>query len=270
MYSFSLCYLLSQRFLRSNPDRLLEWGGLSTTLHCTPSDLRDNNRTVPDSVMHITTRVFGMVLTVHRNSELVNSLSLTTIHAFGSTRMREFSVADFRLIEYHLLAHPTDSLFYHLGVFEVDSSRRNKIVLSNSGNIQCKGAEFENLYSPSSRNRGEWFRLMWKARTQSASAVCISVYVFVRRSFKPDFVLVRQHVKDANEDWRNIVIGLQYGGVPSINSLNAVYNFLDKPWVVSIPTAATQTLMCIRGPGIYNKIIRMYITGHKRKNQPFM
>lgn len=63
---------------------------------------------------------------------------------------------------------------------------------------------------------------------------CVCACALMRRSFKPDFVLVRQHVKDANEDWRNIVIGLQYGGVPSINSLNVVYNFLDKPWVVSI------------------------------------
>ena len=54
-----------------------------------------------------------------------------------------------------------------------------------------------------------------------------------RRSFKPDFVLVRQHVRDANIDWRNILLGLKYGGVPSINSLHSIYNFLDKPWVVS-------------------------------------
>ncbi|XP_052779677.1 synapsin-like [Mya arenaria] len=53
----------------------------------------------------------------------------------------------------------------------------------------------------------------------------------VVRSFKPDFLLIRQHVRDAGEDWRNILIGLQYGGIPSINSLQACYNFLDKPWV---------------------------------------
>lgn len=53
----------------------------------------------------------------------------------------------------------------------------------------------------------------------------------VVRSFKPDFVLVRQHVRDANENWKNIILGLHYGGVPGINSLQSVYNFLDKPWV---------------------------------------
>ncbi|KAK3576656.1 hypothetical protein CHS0354_004941 [Potamilus streckersoni] len=53
----------------------------------------------------------------------------------------------------------------------------------------------------------------------------------VVRSFKPDFLLIRQHVRDACEDWRNLLLGFQYGGIPSINSLPSLYNFLDKPWV---------------------------------------
>nr|XP_046252427.1 synapsin-2a [Scatophagus argus]XP_046252428.1 synapsin-2a [Scatophagus argus]XP_046252429.1 synapsin-2a [Scatophagus argus] len=54
----------------------------------------------------------------------------------------------------------------------------------------------------------------------------------VMRSFKPDFVLIRQHAfsMTQNEDFRNLVIGLQYGGVPSINSLSSIYNLCDKPW----------------------------------------
>ena len=57
------------------------------------------------------------------------------------------------------------------------------------------------------------------------------------RSFRPDFLLIRQHVRDCGEDWRNILIGFQYGGIQSINSLHSAYNFLDKPWVVSIKGA---------------------------------
>ncbi|KAK0142706.1 Synapsin-2 [Merluccius polli] len=54
----------------------------------------------------------------------------------------------------------------------------------------------------------------------------------VVRSFKPDFVLIRQHAfsMTQNEDFRNLVIGLQYGGVPSLNSLDSIYNLCDKPW----------------------------------------
>lgn len=59
---------------------------------------------------------------------------------------------------------------------------------------------------------------------------------FHSRSFKPDFVLIRQHAfsMDKNGDHRNMVIGLQYAGLPSVNSLDSVYNFCDKPWVVSV------------------------------------
>lgn len=32
----------------------------------------------------------------------------------------------------------------------------------------------------------------------------------------------------------NIIVGLQYGGVPSINSMRALYNFQDKPWIVRL------------------------------------
>ncbi|GFR67821.1 synapsin [Elysia marginata] len=55
----------------------------------------------------------------------------------------------------------------------------------------------------------------------------------VVRSFKPDFLLIRQHVRDAHQDWRNLILGFKYGAIPSVNSLTAEYNFLDKPWVVS-------------------------------------
>lgn len=55
------------------------------------------------------------------------------------------------------------------------------------------------------------------------------------RSFKPDFVLIRQHAYSMvpGEDFRNLVIGLHFGGVPSVNSLFSIYNFCSKPWVVS-------------------------------------
>ena len=30
---------------------------------------------------------------------------------------------------------------------------------------------------------------------------------------------------------RNLLLGFRYGGLPSINSLESIYNFQDKPWV---------------------------------------
>ncbi|KAM3926595.1 synapsin-3 [Leptodactylus fuscus] len=57
----------------------------------------------------------------------------------------------------------------------------------------------------------------------------------VVRSFKPDFVLIRQHAYSMTpgEDFRSLIMGLQYGGVPSVNSLYSIYNFCSKPWVFS-------------------------------------
>ncbi|XP_055699619.1 synapsin isoform X2 [Phlebotomus papatasi] len=53
----------------------------------------------------------------------------------------------------------------------------------------------------------------------------------VARSFKPDFVLVRQAPRDGSRDNRATLLGLKYGSVPSINSLSSLYQFQDKPWV---------------------------------------
>jgi synapsin len=47
----------------------------------------------------------------------------------------------------------------------------------------------------------------------------------VVRSFRPDFFLCRQSVRDASKDYRNVLLGLNIGGVPSINSLHSLYNF---------------------------------------------
>uniref|UniRef100_A0A4W3K9B9 Synapsin III n=1 Tax=Callorhinchus milii TaxID=7868 RepID=A0A4W3K9B9_CALMI len=58
----------------------------------------------------------------------------------------------------------------------------------------------------------------------------------VVRSFKPDFVLIRQYAYNMaqGEDYRNLIVGLQYGKVPTLNSLQSIYNFCNKPWMVSI------------------------------------
>lgn len=59
-------------------------------------------------------------------------------------------------------------------------------------------------------------------------------YLIINSSFRPDFVLVRQYVRDVNIDWTNIIIGMQYGAVPGVNSMKALYNFRDKPWIVRL------------------------------------
>ncbi|XP_034025676.1 synapsin-1 isoform X2 [Thalassophryne amazonica] len=83
----------------------------------------------------------------------------------------------------------------------------------------------------------------------------------INKSFKPDFVLIRQHAfsMDKNGDHRNIVIGLQYAGLPSVNSLHSVYNFCDKPWVFAQMTRLYKQL----GPEEFPLIEQVYYPNYK-------
>ncbi|XP_071338482.1 synapsin-1 isoform X1 [Trachinotus anak] len=83
----------------------------------------------------------------------------------------------------------------------------------------------------------------------------------VTKSFKPDFVLIRQHAfsMDKNGDHRNLVIGLQYAGLPSVNSLHSVYNFCDKPWVFAQMSRLYKQL----GPEEFPLIEQVYYPNHK-------
>ncbi|XP_023330999.1 synapsin [Eurytemora carolleeae] len=81
----------------------------------------------------------------------------------------------------------------------------------------------------------------------------------VPRSFKPDFLLVRQNLKDANEDYKNMLLGLQYGGVPSINTLQSIYNFQDRPWVYAHLVNIQQKL----GKENFPLIDQTYFPNHK-------
>jgi len=52
-------------------------------------------------------------------------------------------------------------------------------------------------------------------------------------TIKPDFLLVRNEVRGGphTDDWRGALYGLMYAGVPSVNSLQSIYSFLERPIV---------------------------------------
>ncbi|XP_072829152.1 synapsin-3 isoform X3 [Vicugna pacos] len=83
----------------------------------------------------------------------------------------------------------------------------------------------------------------------------------VVRSFKPDFILVRQHAYSMalGEDYRSLVIGLQYGGLPAINSLYSIYNFCSKPWVFSQLIKIFHSL----GPEKFPLVEQTFFPNHK-------
>ncbi|KDR22299.1 Synapsin, partial [Zootermopsis nevadensis] len=82
--------------------------------------------------------------------------------------------------------------------------------------------------------QAEFKELSLTANAESGTTVSMAVFrngTKVVRSFRPDFVLIRQNLRDAGENNKNLLLGFKFGGVPSINSLHAIYNFQDKPWV---------------------------------------
>ena len=121
--------------------------------------------------------------------------------------------------------------------------------------IQYTGSSYRSSYFQGRQVHGDWdirveqaeFKdITVSATTQAGVVVTISedrsrgrvarwglfvVYswgnltTFVVRNFKPDFLLIRQNLKDATEDYKNVLLGFQYGGIPSINSLKSIYNF---------------------------------------------
>lgn len=63
-----------------------------------------------------------------------------------------------------------------------------------------------------------------------------------------------------NEDFRNLIIGLQYGGVPSINSLSSIYNLCDKPWAVSTQQQGRGTIIMTYSLSALNLIYLFFLT----------
>lgn len=51
------------------------------------------------------------------------------------------------------------------------------------------------------------------------------------RTLKPSIVLVRASVMTINYNQKNILYGLKFAGIPAVNSLESIYNFLERPWV---------------------------------------
>ncbi|XP_021108056.1 synapsin-2 isoform X2 [Heterocephalus glaber] len=112
--------------------------------------------------------------------------------------------------------------------------------------------------------QAEFSELNLVARADGTYAVDMQVLrnsTKVVRSFRPDFVLVRQHAfgMAENEDFRHLIIGMQYAGLPSINSLESIYNFCDKPWVFAQMVAIYKTL----GGEKFPLIEQTYYPNHK-------
>jgi synapsin len=64
------------------------------------------------------------------------------------------------------------------------------------------------------------------------------------REFSPDFILIRSEVRgvQTSEDFRNKLYALMYSDIPTINSLNSIYHFLERPIVHAELTKVTNRI----------------------------
>ncbi|KAL0277912.1 UNVERIFIED_CONTAM: hypothetical protein PYX00_005027 [Menopon gallinae] len=82
--------------------------------------------------------------------------------------------------------------------------------------------------------QAEFKELSLTSNSETGTVVSMAVFrngTKVVRSFRPDFLLIRQNLRDAGEDHKNLLLGFEFGGVPSVNSLISIYGFQDKPWI---------------------------------------
>ncbi|XP_023671024.1 synapsin-3-like [Paramormyrops kingsleyae] len=120
---------------------------------------------------------------------------------------------------------PKPKVLLVIGDFHTDWAKyfRGK-TLNGTCEIRVEQAEFSEINLVSNVSKGCMVDIKGSRRAGRVS-----------RSFKPDFVLIRQHAYSMTpgDDFRSLVIGLQFGGVASVNSLFSIYNFCSKPWVFS-------------------------------------
>jgi len=114
--------------------------------------------------------------------------------------------------------------------------------------IRVEQAEFKELSVNSSTETGV-----------TASIILAKSGNKVVRSFKPDFLLVRQNVRDAEDDYRSILLGFQYGNIPSVNSLESIYNFQDRPWTFAQLVNVQEKL----GRDKFPLVQQTYFPGHQ-------
>lgn len=82
----------------------------------------------------------------------------------------------------------------------------------------------------------KWNEFLVQSDSSSGKVKC---YVHVngkspsKGTHQPDLVLIRSEVRGVTQeqDYRNLLFGLMYAGIPAVNSLESVYSFLERPVV---------------------------------------
>ena len=67
------------------------------------------------------------------------------------------------------------------------------------------------------------------SRKLRATFLLIYISLLSSRTVKPHFLLIRQNLRDGNENYKKLLLGFRYSGVGSVNSIQSIYNFQVSP-----------------------------------------
>lgn len=83
----------------------------------------------------------------------------------------------------------------------------------------------------------------------------------MRGTFQPDFVLIRSEVRgvEISQDYRNLLYGMMFANVPTLNSLHSIYCFLERPVV----QAELNRLRSELGPEVFPAVWQSYFSSHR-------
>uniref|UniRef100_A0A0G4ICT4 PLD phosphodiesterase domain-containing protein n=1 Tax=Chromera velia CCMP2878 TaxID=1169474 RepID=A0A0G4ICT4_9ALVE len=90
-----------------------------------------------------------------------------------------------------------------------------------------------------------------------------------RLMIKPDFLLIRNEVRELN-DYRSLLYAFMFAGVPSVNSLESIFAFCERPVIQAALNALSR--MCVqRGEAPLPLITQQFFPSHKEMMyaQPF-
>jgi synapsin len=106
-----------------------------------------------------------------------------------------------------------------------------------------------------------WSEFLVSSYVDASGTKCLVSLSPGRRTFQPDFLLIRSEVRGvtADQDYRNTLFGLMYANIPSVNSLHSVYCFLERPVV----QAELNRLQSQLGSEVFPVVEQSYFASHR-------
>merc|ERR1712130_388824 len=119
---------------------------------------------------------------------------------------------------------------------EKQSKKKPVVVLV----IQSDDYEWEKIFKGKKLENGRPIKIEqtgWNDISVSSQSTGHAINVHFRNKHAsaahPDFLLIRNEVYTSVSDHRNILFAFMYANIPSVNNLQSIYNFCERPIIFS-------------------------------------